>query len=83
MIDRATSRHLPTDTEVPTGRRLAVPRLTRVLLMIVASVIVSSLSGVLAHAAGDNVPGSVLTAGGAFAAALGLFLAIAHYTATE
>jgi hypothetical protein len=34
---------------------------------------------VLSHAAGNNVPGAILTGGGAFAGALGLLLAVAHY----
>ncbi len=50
------------------------------LVMLLAAGIVSGLAGVLSHAAGNNVPGSVLTGGGAFAGTVGLLLAIAHYT---
>ncbi|MEV6847525.1 hypothetical protein [Actinoplanes sp. NPDC051411] len=41
--------------------------------------LVSVLAGVLSHAAGNNVPGAVLTGGAAFAGTVGLLLAVAHY----
>jgi hypothetical protein len=51
--------------------------------MIFGAGIVGGLAGVLSHAAGNNVPGAVLTGGGAFAGTVGLFLAIAHYARSE
>jgi hypothetical protein len=53
------------------------------LVMIFGAGIVGGLAGVLSHAAGNNVPGAVLTGGGAFAGTVGLFLAIAHYARSE
>jgi hypothetical protein len=50
------------------------------LVMMLSAGIVSGLAGVLSHAAGNNVPSSVLTGVGAFAGTVGLLLAIAHYT---
>nr|WP_221378809.1 hypothetical protein [Actinoplanes polyasparticus] len=51
--------------------------------MVIAALVVSGLAGLLSDAAGNNVPTSVLTAGGAFGAALGLFVAMAHYADIE
>ena len=84
MINRA-SQTRPTMTGPPPvpPQPQTSPRWTRVLLMMLVATVVSGGAGVLAHAAGNNVPASVLTAGGAFAAALGLLLAIAHYAGTE
>jgi hypothetical protein len=48
-------------------------------LLLVVAAVVSGVAGLLAHAAGNNVPGAILTGGGAFAGALGLLLAVAHY----
>ncbi|MEU8817893.1 hypothetical protein [Actinoplanes sp. NPDC048796] len=64
-------------------RRLELPRRVRVLVMVVAATVVSGAAGVLSHAAGDNVPAAILTAGGAFAGSLGLLLAVAHYATAE
>jgi hypothetical protein len=50
-----------------------------IVLMLVAAAVVSGVAGLLSHAAGNNVPGAILTGGGAFAGALGLLLAVAHY----
>lgn len=51
--------------------------------MVLSAGIVSGLAGVLSHAAGNNIPGAVLTGGAAFAGTVGLLLAIAHYTRVE
>ncbi|MFD0522439.1 hypothetical protein [Paractinoplanes durhamensis] len=50
------------------------------MLILLAAGIVSGVAGLLSHAAGNNVPGSILTGGGAFAGTVGVLLAIAHYT---
>jgi hypothetical protein len=47
--------------------------------MVLTAGIVSGLAGVLSHAAGNNVPGAVLTGGAAFAGTIGLLLGVAHY----
>lgn len=44
---------------------------------------VSGGAGMLSHAAGNNVPGAILSGGAAFAGTVGLLLAIAHYTSEE
>jgi hypothetical protein len=50
-----------------------------ITLLLVAATAVSGIAGLLSHAAENNVPGAILTGGGAFAGALGLLLAVAHY----
>lgn len=70
MIDKA-----PRTTPQQTG----VPRWTWVLLILLAAGIVGGIAGLLSHAAGNNVPGAILTGGGAFAGTVALLLAIAHY----
>ncbi|WP_433789216.1 hypothetical protein [Actinoplanes sp. CA-252034] len=50
-----------------------------VALILLAACIIGGIAGLLAHAGGSNVPASILTGGGAFAGAVGLLLAIAHY----
>jgi hypothetical protein len=64
---------LPTEEAAPVRRRHSIG------LMLIAAAIVSAVAGLLSHAAGNNVPGAILTGGGAFAGALGLLLAVAHY----
>lgn len=59
----------------------AVPRWVWVILFLLASALVGGVSGLLSHAAGNNVPASILTGGAAFAGTVGLLLAIAHYAA--
>lgn len=54
-------------------------RWTRVLLILLAAAGVSVVAGLLSRAAGNNVPAAILTGGGAFAGAVGVLLAIAHY----
>jgi predicted branched-subunit amino acid permease len=51
--------------------------------MLLASTFVGVVAGILSHAAGNNVPGAILTSGAAFAGTVGLLLALAHYTAAE
>lgn len=58
----------------------ATSRWAGLLVMLLAAGFVSGLAGVLSRAAGNNLPGAVLTGGGAFAGTVGLLLAIAHYT---
>jgi hypothetical protein len=53
------------------------------MLMVAAAAVVSGVAGLLSHAAGNNLPGALLTSGGAFAAALGLLLTMAHYATGE
>jgi uncharacterized membrane protein YedE/YeeE len=62
-------------THSPTASRWAW-----LLVMVLTAGIVSGLAGVLSHAAGNKVPGAVLTGGGAFAGTVGLLLGVAHYT---
>lgn len=54
-------------------------RRTGLLMMFLAAGLVSGPAGVLSHAAGNNVPGAVLTGGAAFAGTIGLLLGVAHY----
>lgn len=60
-----------------------VSRRVFVLLMICISGVISGLAGLLAHAAGNNIPSAILTGGGAFAATFGLLLTAAHYTSAN
>jgi hypothetical protein len=59
--------------------RLPSRRQPSIALLLVVAAVVSGVAGLLSHAAGNNVPGAILTGGGAFAGALGLLLAVAHY----
>jgi hypothetical protein len=63
----------PTDETVPMRQRPSI------VLLLAVSAVVSAVAALLSHAAGNNVPGAILTGGGAFAGALGLLLAVAHY----
>jgi predicted branched-subunit amino acid permease len=63
--------------------RMRAARWTGVLLMLLTSALVGVVAGLLSHAAGNNVPGAILTSGGAFAGAVGLLLALAHYVGAE
>jgi hypothetical protein len=54
-----------------------------VMLMLLVACIVSGIAGLLSHAAGNNAPAAILTGGGAFAGALALLLAIAHYASSK
>ncbi|HEY0000743.1 MAG TPA: hypothetical protein VGB74_09840 [Actinoplanes sp.] len=79
MIVRPTQTSLrQTD---PAPHQAGVPRWARVLLILLTAGIISGVAGLLSHAAGNNVPGAILTGGGAFAGTVGLLLAIAHYAA--
>jgi hypothetical protein len=60
-----------------------ISRKARMLLILVAATVVSGAAGLLSHAAGKNVPDAVLTAGGAFAGAVGVLLALVHYAGPE
>lgn len=72
MIDRASPNpSLPTRPEMP--------RWAAVLLILLAAGIVGGVAGLLSHAAGNNIPAAILSGGAAFAGAVGLLLAIAHY----
>jgi hypothetical protein len=64
---------------VPTEEPARPRRRPSIVLLFVVSLAVSGVAGLLSHAAGNNVPGAILTGGGAFAGALGLLLAVAHY----
>ena len=76
-----TSRDPSPSARTPASPRS--PRQVQVLLILLVAALVGVVAGVLSHAAGNNVPAAVLTAGGAFAGATCLLLAIAHYTAAE
>jgi len=71
MINRTSQR------SSPLTRRLSV------LLMLLTAGIISGVAGLLSHASGNNVPGAILTGGGAFAGTVGLLLAIVHYAGAE
>ena len=58
-------------------------RWRQMVLMVITATVVSGIAGLLAHAAGNNIPAAILTSGGAFAGALGLLLAMAHYAGTD
>jgi hypothetical protein len=74
----------PHDMPASAERDVPAPRVSStrrrwMTLMLVTATAVSGVAGLLSHAAGNNVPGAVLTAGAAFAGAFGLLLAVAHY----
>ncbi|GHJ11254.1 hypothetical protein TPA0907_56210 [Micromonospora humidisoli] len=56
------------------------PRWMWLLLMLLFAGIIGGVAGLLSYASDDNIPAAILTGGGAFAGALALLLAIAHYT---
>jgi hypothetical protein len=64
---------------LPTDKPRLIQRRPPITLLLAVATAVSGVAGVLSHAAGNNVPGAILTGGGAFAGALGLLLAVAHY----
>jgi hypothetical protein len=64
---------------LPTGKARSTRDRPPIGLLLVVAAVVSGAAGLLSHAAGNNVPGAILTGGGAFAGALGLLLAVAHY----
>ncbi|WP_203829820.1 hypothetical protein [Actinoplanes palleronii] len=47
--------------------------------MLITATVVGVLAGLLAHAAGKNIPEAILSGGGAFAGTAGLLVAMAHY----
>ncbi|MFG2010784.1 hypothetical protein [Micromonospora sp. NPDC048868] len=49
------------------------------LLMLLTASLVGCIAGLLAFAAGSNVPAAILTGGSAFAGTVALLLAIAHF----
>lgn len=71
------TRKVPDPSTAP-----AVPAASRwawLLVILLVAGVVSGLAGILSRAAGNNVPGAVLTGGGAFAGTVGLLLALTHY----
>jgi hypothetical protein len=64
-----------------TGRRQRAerPQRMRTLLVLLVAGIVGAIASWLSHAAGNNLPSAVLTGGGAFAGAVGLFLTITRH----
>ena len=48
-------------------------------LFLITAAITGGAAGLLAHAGGTNIPTAILTGGGAFAGAIGLLLALAHF----
>jgi hypothetical protein len=69
-------------TEKPGRTPTLAPPASRwawLLVMVLTAGLVSGMAGVLSHAAGNNVPGAVLTGGAAFAGTVGLLLGVAHY----
>ncbi|WP_164842653.1 hypothetical protein [Actinoplanes solisilvae] len=51
--------------------------------MVAVAAVVSGAAALLSLAGENNVPTAILTAGGAFAAALGLLLTVAHYAGPQ
>jgi hypothetical protein len=82
MSDRAPQA-LPVEAEPPSAPARAATRWKSMILMLVTATVISSAAGILALAAGSNIPGAILTSGGAFAAAFGLLLTVAHYAASS
>ena len=60
-----------------------IPRWVWVALMGLAAFIVAGAAGLLAYAGGANIPAAILTGGGAFAGAMLLLLAVAHYASGD
>jgi hypothetical protein len=48
-------------------------------LILLTAALVATAAGFLAHAGGANIPSAILTGGGAFAGAVALLLALAHF----
>ncbi len=71
---RADSAAPPAATP-PTG----TPRWVWLMLILLAAALVAGVAGVLAHAGGATVPNAILTSGAAFAGAVLLLLALAHF----
>lgn len=69
---------VPAPYPAPTGAP-RTPRWVWMLLILLAACLVGGVAGLLAHAAGSNVPGAILTGGGAFAGTVALLLGIAHF----
>jgi predicted branched-subunit amino acid permease len=69
--------------EPPPAPARAATRWKSMILMLITAIIISSLAGILAHAAGSNIPAAILTSGGAFAGAFGLLLTMAHYAGSR
>ena len=73
----------PTSEPPAIRARPEMSRRTKVVLILLAAAVISGVAGVLSRAAGNNLPSAVLTGGAAFGGAVGLLLAIAHYTAED
>lgn len=56
------------------------PRWVWLLLILLTACLIGGVAGVLAYAGDSNVPGAILTGGGAFAGTVALLLGIAHFT---
>jgi hypothetical protein len=81
MIDKVRPKSSLSSEPPAIHTRPGMPRRTKVVLILLAAAIISGIAGLLSRAAGNNIPSAVLTGGAAFAGAVGLLLAIAHYTA--
>ncbi|GAA2710528.1 hypothetical protein Apa02nite_081700 [Actinoplanes palleronii] len=69
---------VPAESAPPPQRAVATRRALMAFMLITATV-VGVLAGLLAHAAGKNIPEAILSGGGAFAGTAGLLVAMAHY----
>ncbi|AGL20799.1 hypothetical protein [Actinoplanes sp. N902-109] len=83
MIDEVPQRPASNSATPMLLRRRGDVRRARILLILIVALFISGGAGMLAHAAGNNVPEAVLTAGGAFAGAVGVLLALVHYAGVE
>jgi len=81
MVNRSSRSPSPSITS-PDPPTSAVPRWIWLLLILLGACIIGVTAGLLSYAAGNNIPEAILTGGGAFAGAVGLLLAMAHYAAT-
>jgi hypothetical protein len=78
MIDNDSGQRGGQEPPTPSAT-VAIPRWVWVILFLLMSALVGGVSGLLSHAAGSNVPASILTGGAAFAGTVGLLVALAHY----
>jgi hypothetical protein len=72
----------PHDSRRSASPGAGAPRRPSITFMLLVAAAVAAVAGLLSHAAGNNVPGAVLTGGAAFGGAFGLLLAVAHYAET-
>lgn len=70
----------PSTPQSPTSQLPAsTPRWVWALLIVLTATVVGGTAGLLAYAGGASVPNAILAGGGAFATAVGIQLAFAHF----